>query len=174
MFESANLKRQILLLFYLIIALLNSAVSASTLLTLTNSTKQLESTDLIPYLSVIEDPQNELNIMDFQSGKHEFPEASEPFVNFGHGQTHRWLRFTLSNQTQDKHWYLEVGGSLSGQIKVFVKHNGDYSLQETLKRSIGHRYRLELKPLAATTIYIQVYDPRAWQEYRLLFLVSLR
>ena len=104
MFESANLIRQILLLFYLIVGLLNSAVAAPTLLTLTDLTNHSESTDLIPYL--------------------------------------------------------DVGGSLSSQIKVFAKHNGTYSLQKALKRSIGHRYRLALGPLAATTVYIQVYDPK--------------
>lgn len=155
-----TLMRQFRCYFCLIIGiLLNQAFAASTVL-LTDATNESESTALIPYMEFIEDAGGKLSIKDLLSNNDAFSAPTEPFVNIGFGQNHRWLRLTLNNQSREKQWYLEVGGSITSQVEVFTKGDNLYTKQEEMARSIAHRYRLILEPNAETTLYIKVYDPK--------------
>ena len=139
---------------------LGPAFAAPPALLLTDAINELESTALIPHIGFIEDVGGKLSITDLLSNEKVFSEQTEHFINVGLGQSHRWLRFTVENQTQDKLWYLEVGGSITSQVEVFTKGNKTHIKQEAMQGAIAHRYRLIFEPNQATTIYIQMYDPK--------------
>ena len=149
----------------LLLCLLSSLIpklvfAAPPILILTETSNKSASSSLLPYIAFIEDACGKLSIIDVLSNEEAFSEQAKPFVNLGVNQKHRWLRFTVSNQTQDTRWYMEIGGSISSQIRVFAKDNDAFVEQKRMPRSILHRYRLALAPSKQTTIYIRIYDPK--------------
>ena len=143
-------------LWVFICILMNTAVAAPSVL-LSNDSSQVW---LLPYTEHIEDSKRQLTVTDFISGDKTFTDQSGPFVDFGYSRSNHWLRFTVINQMQDKHRYLEFGGSISREVNVFAKENGTYKSQKKMKWSIGNRYHLVFEPAKETTIYIQIYDPQ--------------
>ena len=147
-------------LYLLIWMLVNPAFAAPKIMLLTDASNESKAINVVPYLSFFEDYEGKLSIENFLSNNKDFQSKPESYVNFGLSKSYHWIRFTVANQTQDKNWYLEVGGSISRKVNLFAKEAGVYTKQESMTRSISHRYQLVFDPNEETTIYIQIYDPK--------------
>ena len=151
--------RKIWCCLWVLILININAASASPALILSDDSA---STGLLPYAEHFEDPTGQLDLTDLLTGDKEFTGQSEPLVNLGLSRSHHWFRFSVINQSQYKDWYLELTGSLSRKVNVFVEEEGTYQALKKMPWSTSNRYQLSFLPSKQTTIYMQLYDSQGF------------
>ena len=149
--------------FYLfILVLINPAFAAPPVLHLTDPSDVSATIALLPYTEFIEDSEGKLGVTDVAMGSRKFKAhaaSTGQYANFGLSQSDYWLRFSTINLTKDEDWYLEIGGSVSRKVLVFIKDNDVYKKLEPMRWSMTNRFHLTFEHNQKTTIYLQIQDP---------------
>ncbi len=164
--ETMKLNSYLFSILFLAILLLNGFGLAfgETLLLLEEAKYPIQQ----QYLKFLEDPTNQLSIIDVLQRSEDFQDAPSVPLNFGTSQSTYWLKIDLSlvGVSEEIQWALVVQNPFLKKASVHLEQGVQlWSSEDLVKfRGLSHRlpnYRfpatiLNLKFFATTTVYIQL------------------
>lgn len=147
------------LLFMFTLLALAANVQATPTLPLTN---QQASIDLTPYLELLEDPSQQLDIAQINATEYaqRFAPSTAAVADFGRTRSAWWASFQLrTNEPRER--YLLLDRPIGGSVEAFVLPVG---AKTTLQRLVNHRfpvYRLKLAADETVNVYLRVSNGQA-------------
>jgi signal transduction histidine kinase/CheY-like chemotaxis protein len=137
--------------------------AASSTLSLSNAiTRSASPLALIPFAEVLLDSTGKLTIEQLESGLYDaqFKRYTMQEMDVRLTQSVYWIRFVLINQSDEKNWYIDLGGALSRHVDTYWR-SGDatpFVLQPLMPRSRLLKYHFSLTTGIRQTFYLRMQD----------------